>query len=129
MPGTLDGLRNDLRSKTLSVAVAAAREWEQDLRRTSPVDTGEMVSRTTVTARPTPTGARIDAVVDTDYAEMVSEGTRPHIITPRKQGGVLRFVVNGRTVFARIVHHPGARPNTWWKDALDNLPNLLRRLW
>lgn len=46
-----------------------------------------------------------------DYALYVHEGTRPHVIRP-KNGKALRFNVGGRTVFAKVVHHPGtgARP-------------------
>lgn len=36
-------------------------------------------------------------------------GTRPHVILPRRRR-YLRFVANGRTVFARRVRHPGNAP-------------------
>ncbi|MBE4788398.1 hypothetical protein [Streptomyces caniscabiei] len=45
-------------------------------------------------------------------------GTRPHMIFPRRPGGVLRFTVGGRVVFARYVSHPGTQPNNWLRDAL-----------
>lgn len=45
-------------------------------------------------------------------------GTRPHMIRPRKQGGVLRFTVNGRVVYARFVNHPGTKPNDFLRQAL-----------
>jgi hypothetical protein len=38
----------------------------------------------------------------------INEGTRPHIITPRF-ATILRFVVNGVTVFAKRVNHPGTK--------------------
>lgn len=41
-------------------------------------------------------------------APMMEKGTRPHVIRPRR-GRVLVFQVAGKTVFARIVHHPGTR--------------------
>lgn len=88
-----------------------------------------MRRQTTVVATQTRTGAEIVATVDTDYAELVSRGTGPHTILPRKPGGVLRFQIGGRTVFAARVQHPGARPNTWWTDSLRNLPSLIRRIW
>lgn len=46
------------------------------------------------------------------YAQYVSSGTRPHVILP-KRGKALRFVVAGRTVFARRVNHPGTRANPY----------------
>lgn len=46
---------------------------------------------------------------DVDYAPYVEYGTRPHIIEPKKPGGVLHWVDpgSGKDVFARRVHHPG----------------------
>jgi hypothetical protein len=48
----------------------------------------------------------------------VINGTRPHQIRPRRPGGVLRFTVNGQVVYARLVNHPGTKPNSFLKDAL-----------
>lgn len=46
--------------------------------------------------------------------------TRPHTIRPKKPGGVLRFKMNGRTVFAKLVHHPGNQhPNNFLLKALE----------
>jgi len=46
------------------------------------------------------------------YAQFVSSGTRPHVILP-KRGKALRFVIAGRTVFARRVNHPGTAANPY----------------
>ena len=55
------------------------------------------------------------------YAMLHHEGTKPHLIMPRKKGGVLRFRVRGRVVFAKSVRHPGTRPNRylarWLREA------------
>lgn len=48
----------------------------------------------------------------------VTGGTRPHIIRPRRPGGVLRFTVDGQVVYARVVHHPGTKPNNFLIEAL-----------
>lgn len=48
----------------------------------------------------------------------VVNGTRPHIIRPRRPGGVLRFTIGGRVVYARFVNHPGTRPNGFMIEAL-----------
>lgn len=48
----------------------------------------------------------------------VTGGTRPHIIRPRRPGGVLRFMVNGQVVYARYVNHPGTKPNDFLLRAL-----------
>jgi hypothetical protein len=60
---------------------------------------------------------------DSDHALFVHDGTKPHIIRPKKPGGVLVFPgataagPNG-LVFARIVHHPGTKPNRYLTDNL-----------
>jgi len=48
-----------------------------------------------------------------DYASYVDEGTPPHQIRPRN-ARVLRFRVGGKTVFARVVNHPGTKPTKWF---------------
>jgi len=87
----------------------------------SPVDTGRL--RASIrgefsrgwTLRP-----RYTVSSDVEYAAMVNDGTRPHIIRPRN-AQVLRFQVNGRTVFARVVHHPGTRPRPFLDRALREI--------
>ncbi|MER7135405.1 hypothetical protein ABT358_02530 [Streptomyces sp. NPDC000341] len=49
--------------------------------------------------------------------KFVLEGTRPHVIRPRR-ASVLRFEVGGRVVFARKVNHPGTRANNFLGRAL-----------
>jgi hypothetical protein len=44
-------------------------------------------------------------------------GTRPHIIRPVR-ARALRFTVDGRVVYAMIVHHPGTRPNDFLAASL-----------
>lgn len=67
----------------------------------------------------------------------VDEGTRPHIIRPKKPGGVLVFrggyvaktipgyIVSraggatGDTVFARVVYHPGTKPRKFTQTIMQ----------
>lgn len=53
------------------------------------------------------------------YGRFVREGTEPHIIRPRRQGGVLAFQYKGEMVFARSVKHPGTRANPYHIRTLD----------
>lgn len=46
------------------------------------------------------------------YAQIVSGGSRPHIIQPRT-AKALRFVVAGKVIYTRRVQHPGTRPNPY----------------
>lgn len=64
---------------------------------------------------------------DLEYAAFVNDGTPRHFIRPRggrsargnsKRPGMLRFVVGGRVVFARVVDHPGTKPNPFLDRAL-----------
>lgn len=48
----------------------------------------------------------------------VHNGTRRHFIRPRNPAGFLRFQVGGRTVYAKVVNHPGNRANPFLTDAL-----------
>jgi hypothetical protein len=59
------------------------------------------------------------------YAPYVDQGTRPHEIKPKRPGGVLVFKMNGQTVFAKKVHHPGTKAQPFvlpafqaWVDSL-----------
>lgn len=84
----------------------------------APVDTGRLRSSGSVhysslfSFRPKAT-----IVFSVDYARYVNDGTRPHVIRP-KNAKVLRFVVGGQVVFARVVHHPGTRANPFLDRAL-----------
>lgn len=50
------------------------------------------------------------------YAPFVHDGTRPHLILPRAKQA-LRWVKNGKFVFARKVHHPGTKPDQFLYEA------------
>lgn len=50
-------------------------------------------------------------------ALMHHNGTRPHIIVPKK-AKTLRFKSRGKIVYAKIVRHPGTRPNRYLTDSL-----------
>lgn len=54
---------------------------------------------------------------DLEYAAFVNDGTKPHIIRPRR-AKVLRFNVGGQTVFARVVNHPGTKARPFLDRAL-----------
>lgn len=43
------------------------------------------------------------------------QGSRPHIIAARK-AKTLRFYSRGRIVYAKVVRHPGTKPNRYLSD-------------
>lgn len=121
-------MRRELNQRVRIYGRTLANEWERELKRNNPVQTGNMRDRTTVRDSARGDGVIVTAVVDTDYAEYVSEGTRPHVITA-KNARALRFSWHGRTVYFRSVNHPGTRANPWWTDSLRRLPDLSQRIW
>lgn len=64
-------------------------------------------------------GRGMAAVITSTHpaSRYVIEGTRPHVIRPRRKKA-LRFTVGGRTVYAKRVQHPGNRPNNFLLEAL-----------
>lgn len=45
-------------------------------------------------------------------ARFLNDGTKAHVIVPRRRG-VLHFTSNGRSIFARRVQHPGTKPKNF----------------
>lgn len=63
-------------------------------------------------------GAVIVEVSATSKAALLHhEGTRPHVIVPRR-ARALRFKQGGRVVYAQRVFHPGTRPNPYLANAM-----------
>lgn len=60
-------------------------------------------------------------------AQWMEFGTRPHTITP-KNGKFLRFQAGGRTVFARVVHHPGTKATHFMKRALVEQDGMIKNI-
>lgn len=98
----------------------------------APVDTGRLRASIgpprytrTWTLRP-----QVIITADVEYAKMVHDGTPAHWIRPKpsrqgkpkvrggKKPTYLRFMVNGRWVYAREVWHPGTRPRPFLDRAL-----------
>lgn len=63
-------------------------------------------------------GKTVKVISSNPHTMLVHNGSRPHKIRPRRQGGWLRFEVNGRVVYAREVNHPGYRGNPFLTNAL-----------
>lgn len=69
-------------------------------------------------------GNKIKVISTNIHTLLVHNGSRPHPIFPRRSRGrrggtpYLRFVVDGRVVYARKVNHPGYKGNPFLTDAL-----------
>ncbi|AXP07816.1 hypothetical protein [Streptomyces phage phiSAJS1] len=63
-------------------------------------------------------GKSIKVISTNPHTIFVHNGTPRHPIRPRRPGGYLRFQVDGRTVYARAVNHPGYRGDPFLTKAL-----------
>lgn len=59
-----------------------------------------------------PRGQYVKIGSELPYAKMHHEGTRPHMIYPKK-AQILKFTTKGRVVYAHSVRHPGTRANKY----------------
>lgn len=64
-----------------------------------------------------PRGQYIKIGSSVAHAYMHHEGTRPHLILPKKRQ-VLRFMSKGQIINTLLVKHPGTRPNRYLSDNL-----------
>ncbi|MFE3118765.1 hypothetical protein [Streptomyces niveus] len=64
-----------------------------------------------------PRGLQGVIVCDHPAVRYVLDGTRPHVIRPRR-AKALRFEVGSSVVFAAYARHPGTRPNDFLGRAL-----------
>lgn len=100
-----------------------------ELKRTAPVDTGLLKRKTGVSVT-SAEGSTIkaEAVADTDYAEVVVQGSKPHVIRPRR-GRALRFYwpKAGAVVYFSKVNHPGTAPNPFFDRVVSNWNEYLNR--
>lgn len=111
-------LRRVIRDASARELRTAGRQVVNRAKVLAPVDTGRLRAsiegslNRTWTLRP-----RFTVGSNVEYAPMVHDGTRPHVIRPRN-ARALRFVVGGRVVYARVVHHPGTRARPFLDRAL-----------
>lgn len=90
--------------------VSRARRVQRNARRLAPGRMGRQVNAVIV-------GKHVRVESNHPATMFVIRGTRKHIIRPRYRKA-LRFQIRGRTVFAKIVHHPGTKANDFLTKAL-----------
>lgn len=59
-----------------------------------------------------PRGQYVKVGSSLPHARMHHEGTRPHMIYPKK-AQILKFTTKGKVVYAHSVRHPGTRANKY----------------
>lgn len=70
--------------------------------------------------RHTSTGFIVKVGSDNPIALLHHNGSKPHVIKP-KRAKTLRFYSHGKIVYARVVNHPGTRPNKYLTDNLKKV--------
>lgn len=103
-------------------AASITRRITAQARQNAPVRTGNLAR----SIEPDPIRFSGPFRVDTgvtahaNYAAAVHDGTRPHVIRPRV-ARALKFQMDGRTVFAKSVRHPGTRARPFLRNAADEV--------
>ena len=123
-----DALRKDLDRQMRRVGQEVAADMTAELRRTSPVITGDLYSSITSRYTVTPERVVIDFQADAPYAGFVIDGTRPHVIRPKTKKALSFYwpKIGGQAVF-RSVNHPGNKPNPFWSTVFDNTRSYIQR--
>ena len=110
-----------------------AKDLLKDVKLSAPVNTGAyrdsiQMSETTYDGSHIRTSVYTDAtVMDSlgrtyNLGELIELGTRPHLIEPVKKQ-VLKFTIDGKTIFASHVFHPGTVANPHFQLSLQkNIP-------
>lgn len=55
-----------------------------------------------------------------NYVPYYYYGSKPHIIRA-KNGGMLRFVKDGKVIYRKFVRHPGNKPHNFIQDTIDRM--------
>lgn len=96
------------------VVKKTAVELQRNVAIEAPVDEGKLAGSWLIRGG----GLEYWVYTNTEYAQMVAEGTRPHVIVP-VSASVLVFEKNGRTIFAKRVNHPGTAANDYPGRAME----------
>ena len=119
----------DFRTAAASLVDSYAHQVASLAQSFAPVDTGALPCGTSISiSRPSP----LDGDFIGPHVAMTSTrrfGTRTrgefggaaYDIHPKKPGGMLKFQVGGKTVYARVVHNPGVRPHPYMRPAFERV--------
>lgn len=100
---------------TMGVLIEAANYILTEMEIRVPVDTGELRNSLSVQVM----GDRVRIGPTADHGVYVEFGTQPHEIRPKTAGGTLRFTINGRVIYAKVVRHPGTKAQPFVRPAFE----------
>ena len=104
--------RDELRKRWPNFLQGIANDLTNELIRTCPVDKGSL--RQSIKYVVQDSVIRIKMLY---YGLIIEFGSPPHIIRPRTKDA-LHWKVGNKDIFAKVVHHPGTRPNPFIRTAL-----------
>jgi HK97 gp10 family phage protein len=115
---------NEIEEKLGRVMPEIARRIQNELMLVCPVDTGRL--RNSIKVKTYEEGIIIWMA---EYGKFVEFGTPPHTINPNSKKA-LKFKVgkrgNKKEIFAKVVHHPGSRPQPFIRNTIQNkLRNII----
>lgn len=116
-----DALRqtaNDSGITTQQVLIAASNQILAEMESRVPVDTGKLRTSLSITVDPDKVTIGPNEAI-APYGGYVEFGTKAHEIRPKNPGGVLVFKMNGMTVYAKKVNHPGTRAQPYVRPAFE----------
>lgn len=99
---------------THGVLVDSANYLKAEMEARVPVDTGRLRQSIQVRVE----NNRVTVGPDTEYAEYVEFGTKPHVIEPKNKKA-LAFKVGGQMVVVKKVNHPGTKAQPFVRPAFD----------
>lgn len=102
-----------------------SREVQQVMRNNSPFKSGFF--RESITTRFTPKGFTTYPAID--YAKIVEEGSKPHIIRPINVKALRWFGRWGQPIFAKKVSHPGTKGQFVVKKTYQQVRGYLKQLY
>ena len=74
------------------------------------------------------TGYKVNINVGEAHAIFIEGGTKAHIIKP-KRATCLRFMIAGKYVYAKKVHHPGTKAKPFLSTSMErSIPYFISRL-
>jgi HK97 gp10 family phage protein len=103
---------------TQQVLVQSANQILAEMEALVPVDTGKLRNSLQIQVDPDRVTIGPNEHI-APYGGYVEFGTKAHTIRPKTPGGVLVFKMNGKTVYAKKVHHPGTRAQPFVRPAFE----------
>ncbi len=113
-------IRFDWAAASSAWAASVAPMAEGVMKARAPFKTGRLRQGISTRTEHQPGVTQVMVYGTASYLPYVLGGTQPHLIGPRN-ARVLRWIANsghGGAVFARVVNHPGTKPNDFPEQAM-----------